>query len=98
METKELIAIIDDAIRAMEPLPPGHRHYAPEALQNLTPAQMLGLADHYKVEPSFPYSGSNRLQISLWVGQCGVSARSAEITMSGVTPRELLNAANTVAQ
>ena len=72
METKDLIAIIDDAaIKAMD-MPEGFVFLMPKALQELSPEQLLALADHYGVEPSRDHGG--RAEIS--VGSVGLSIKA----------------------
>ena len=63
METTELIKLIDTTLKAMEQMPDGYVAAYPNALEGLTPLQLLALADHYKVEPELDYGNKFRLKI-----------------------------------
>lgn len=99
METKELIAIIDDAGRKLSELPKGYNYAAPEVLQELPAKQLLELANHYGVDPSLPYGTSNKVEVTVMTAKWTVVARSTSIKREDISPRSLLEmAAKEVAQ
>lgn len=92
METKELITLIENAALKVMELPSGFVYMTPDLLQSIPPAQLIELADHYKVEPDLD-NVSHEFKIRIGGPGLMIIATSLAEAQAKPSARELLTSA-----